>query len=118
MRRSGKWELLPGEALLPGDIISIGRPSGGAAAEEKVVPADCLLLAGNCIVEEAVLTGLVRVRVRVLLHGCGVKPPLAGTPGWCQQWTATANPITCPDVQDGVTLWFCRFGCRIDCTHC
>lgn len=26
-------------------------------AEDKVVPADCLLLAGTCIAEEAVLTG-------------------------------------------------------------
>ena len=29
----------------------------GQGAEEKVVPADMLLLAGSCIVEEAVLTG-------------------------------------------------------------
>ena len=29
----------------------------GAGAEDKVVPADVLLLAGTCIVEEAVLTG-------------------------------------------------------------
>ena len=141
--RSGKWELLPGEALLVGDIISIGRPPAGAGhwgggegdrgemgqgggaegggqvrggqvrgwgkavqgqagrggqgvlwgrsgrvcpagilpwdercgrwlqdphfvtcppcsgpgGDEKVVPADCLLLSGSCIVEEAVLTG-------------------------------------------------------------
>ena len=27
--RSGKWELLPGEALLVGDLISIGRPPAG-----------------------------------------------------------------------------------------
>jgi len=31
--------------------------SAGAGQEEKVVPADALLLAGTCIVEEAVLTG-------------------------------------------------------------
>lgn len=29
----------------------------GAHAEDKVCPADCLLLAGTCIAEEAVLTG-------------------------------------------------------------
>ena len=47
---------MPGEALLVGDVISIGRPTG-KDSDEKVVPADCLLLAGTCIVEEAVLTG-------------------------------------------------------------
>ncbi|GAX79126.1 hypothetical protein CEUSTIGMA_g6566.t1 [Chlamydomonas eustigma] len=55
--RSGKWQQIPGEGLLVGDLISIGRPTLGANGEEKVVPADCLLLAGTCIVEEAVLTG-------------------------------------------------------------
>lgn len=29
----------------------------GAGQDERVVPADALLLAGTCIVEEAVLTG-------------------------------------------------------------
>eukprot|EP00891_Asterochloris_glomerata_P000411 jgi/Astpho2/411/Aster-03461 len=55
--RHGKWGQLPGDALLPGDLVSIGRPRGGEAAEEQVVSADMLLLAGTCIVEEAVLTG-------------------------------------------------------------
>ena len=27
--RQGKWDKLPGDALLPGDVISIGRPAGG-----------------------------------------------------------------------------------------
>lgn len=34
--RCGKWELLPGEALLPGDVISIGRPSGGGCSVSAV----------------------------------------------------------------------------------
>ncbi|GFR45826.1 hypothetical protein Agub_g7190, partial [Astrephomene gubernaculifera] len=57
--RCGKWELLPGDSLLPGDVISIGRPTSDptSAGGDKVVPADCLLLAGSCIAEEAVLTG-------------------------------------------------------------
>ncbi|GIL88698.1 hypothetical protein Vretimale_17282 [Volvox reticuliferus] len=57
--RCGKWEQMPGDALLPGDVISIGRPTSdtAAAGRDKVVPADCLLLAGSCIAEEAVLTG-------------------------------------------------------------
>ncbi|GLC43701.1 hypothetical protein PLESTB_000409700 [Pleodorina starrii] len=57
--RCGKWEQVPGDALLPGDVISIGRPTSDTttAGGDKVVPADCLLLAGSCIAEEAVLTG-------------------------------------------------------------
>eukprot|EP00884_Botryococcus_braunii_P002446 jgi/Botrbrau1/12201/Bobra.0186s0106.1 len=55
--RQGRWDKLPGDLLLPGDIISIGVPQGDARARERVVPADLLLLAGTCIVEEAVLTG-------------------------------------------------------------
>ena len=69
MYRCGRWETLPGEALLPGDVISIGRPTGGAAAEEKVVPADCLLLGGSCIVEEAVLTGESTPQWKVAVSG-------------------------------------------------
>lgn len=30
---------LPGEALLPGDIVSVCRPKGGPGAEDMVVPA-------------------------------------------------------------------------------
>ena len=29
--RQGKWTQLPGDALLPGDVISIGRPAGGVS---------------------------------------------------------------------------------------
>lgn len=34
--RQGKWVQLPGDALLPGDVISIGRPSGGASPDTIV----------------------------------------------------------------------------------
>lgn len=39
--------------------VSLTRPlsAAGASADTRVVPADMLLLAGTCIVEEAVLTG-------------------------------------------------------------
>lgn len=45
---------VPGTELLPGDIVSVGRSSGG---EDKSIPADMLLLAGSAIVNEAILTG-------------------------------------------------------------
>lgn len=50
--RSGKWHKMSTQDLLPGDIISIGRPK-----EEQMVPCDILLLAGPCIVDESMLTG-------------------------------------------------------------
>lgn len=52
--RCGKWIELPGESLVPGDVVSLARPPG---ADDVVVQADMLLLAGTCIVDEAVLTG-------------------------------------------------------------
>mmetsp|Transcript_35059 Transcript_35059/g.99382 ORF Transcript_35059/g.99382 Transcript_35059/m.99382 type:complete len:1266 (-) Transcript_35059:109-3906(-) len=66
--RGGKWERLPGECLLPGDIISIVRPSGFDEGEH-VVPADCLLLQGSCICEEAVLTGESTPQWKVAICG-------------------------------------------------
>ena len=59
VHRFGKWERVPGHALVPGDIVSICRatdPATGAALD-VAVPADLLLLAGTCIANEAVLTG-------------------------------------------------------------
>ena len=54
--RDGRWARLPPEELLPGDVVSVCRPSG-AAAEAQVVPADLLLLQGSAIATEAALTG-------------------------------------------------------------
>lgn len=54
--RGGRWETVPPAELVPGDVVSIGRPSGHHAAEQ-VVPADVLLLHGSAIATEALLTG-------------------------------------------------------------
>ena len=43
--------------LLEGDHSEMTSLVAGHGSEERVVPADALLLAGTCIVEEAVLTG-------------------------------------------------------------
>lgn len=42
--------------LIPGDVVSIGRPTG-VGGEERTVPADMLLIAGSAIANEALLTG-------------------------------------------------------------
>lgn len=49
--------------LLPGDICYFGnRDKSGS---EIVCPADMLLLSGNCIVNEAMLTGESTPRLKV-----------------------------------------------------
>ena len=53
--RGGKWETLSGDLLVPGDLVSLARPVG--STEDVIIQADMLLLAGNSIVDEAVLTG-------------------------------------------------------------
>ena len=53
--RGGKWEILSGDLLVPGDLVSLARPTG--SVDDVIVQADMLLLAGTCIVDEAVLTG-------------------------------------------------------------
>ncbi|BBM99987.1 manganese-transporting P-type ATPase [Marchantia polymorpha subsp. ruderalis] len=56
VHRGGKWMKLSGMDLLPGDVVSIGRPTG-QGSEERTVPADMLLIAGSAIANEALLTG-------------------------------------------------------------
>jgi cation-transporting ATPase 13A1 len=56
VHRMGRWERVEGHRLVPGDVVSVGRPLGSVDAD-CAVPADLLLLSGSCIVNEAVLTG-------------------------------------------------------------
>ncbi|KAI0696646.1 endoplasmic reticulum Ca-transporting P-type ATPase [Cytidiella melzeri] len=51
-RRNKKWTTLQTDELLPGDVVSIVR-----GQTETTVPADILLVAGTCIVNEAMLSG-------------------------------------------------------------
>ncbi|KAG5184553.1 hypothetical protein JKP88DRAFT_354404 [Tribonema minus] len=52
--RAGVWQETTTDELLPGDLFSLRR---GAANGADLVPCDCLLLRGSCVVNEATLTG-------------------------------------------------------------
>ena len=53
--RCGAWTKISGDMLLPGDVVSLCASSD--SSEGSLIQADMLLLAGTCIVDEAVLTG-------------------------------------------------------------
>ena len=46
--RGGRFVPLPSTALVPGDVVAVTT---------GVLPADCVLLTGECIVDENMLTG-------------------------------------------------------------
>ncbi|CAA7406797.1 unnamed protein product [Spirodela intermedia] len=76
VHRCGKWVKVSGTDLLPGDVVSIGRYSG-QNGDEKTVPADMLILAGNAIVNEAILTGESTPQWKVSIKGRGVEEKLS-----------------------------------------
>ncbi|BDD61946.1 hypothetical protein MAP00_006957 [Monascus purpureus] len=49
--RNGFWRSVPSQELVPGDVFEFSDPS------LTQVPCDCLLLSGDCIVNESMLTG-------------------------------------------------------------
>ncbi|CDR96033.1 cation transporting ATPase, putative [Babesia bigemina] len=52
--RDGKWTTISSAQLYPGDIFLLTHD---AAAESTVVRADCLILSGEVVVDESILTG-------------------------------------------------------------
>lgn len=50
--RNKKWQELQTDELVPGDVVEIARTK-----DEHAVPCDLVLLSGNCIVNEAMLSG-------------------------------------------------------------
>ena len=52
VHRSGKWEQITSDKLLPGDLVSVGRTK-----EDSGVACDMLLVEGTAIVNEAMLSG-------------------------------------------------------------
>jgi magnesium-transporting ATPase (P-type) len=55
--RGGSFKLMPSQTLVPGDIIAV---------VPGMLPADCVLLNGECIVDENMLTGGWQLVVLVL----------------------------------------------------
>ncbi|RAL08393.1 putative P-type ATPase [Aspergillus homomorphus CBS 101889] len=49
--RNGFWRSIPSRELVPGDVYEFSDPS------LTQVPCDCILLSGDCIVNESMLTG-------------------------------------------------------------
>ena len=63
---TGKWEKVQSTEILPGDIFTMASSSGNSYFLSGVtIPVDCLLLEGNCVTEEAALTGESVPQVRV-----------------------------------------------------
>lgn len=52
-RNSGEFESVSSAELVPGDIIELPRYQG-------VVVCDAVLLTGHCIVNESMLTGIIK----------------------------------------------------------
>ena len=55
--RNGEWTKKPSSALLPRDVISLGRAPG---SEPTTVPADCVLLRGGAVLGRGLLYMLRR----------------------------------------------------------
>lgn len=53
--RGGVWTAVSSDELLPGDVVSLSAQVGGD--DEAIVPADCLILEGSAVTNEASLTG-------------------------------------------------------------
>ncbi|GAM22379.1 hypothetical protein SAMD00019534_055540, partial [Acytostelium subglobosum LB1] len=52
--RVNTWKQIDSTEIIPGDIVSVGR---GTTEANSTMPCDLLLLAGGCVVNEAMLTG-------------------------------------------------------------
>ncbi|EFA80291.1 putative cation-transporting ATPase [Heterostelium album PN500] len=52
--RLNQWKQVDTSEIIPGDLVSVGR---GANEAQSTIPCDLLLLSGQCVVNEAMLTG-------------------------------------------------------------
>lgn len=73
--RNKRWSELWSDQLVPGDICSIGQKLPGVVRRQNddkhtVVPCDFLLLRGECVANESMLTGeSVPLRKEAIAHG-------------------------------------------------
>eukprot|EP01104_Vermistella_antarctica_P000712 TRINITY_DN10837_c0_g1_i1.p1 TRINITY_DN10837_c0_g1~~TRINITY_DN10837_c0_g1_i1.p1 ORF type:complete len:1312 (-),score=284.26 TRINITY_DN10837_c0_g1_i1:16-3951(-) len=51
--RGSRWHTIPAAEVMPGDIVFLSR----SGRSERTCPCDVLLLSGQCVVSEAMLTG-------------------------------------------------------------
>ncbi|ODH51733.1 hypothetical protein GX48_02200 [Paracoccidioides brasiliensis] len=89
--RSGFWRSIRSRELVPGDVYEVSDPS------LTQVPCDCLLLSGDCIVNESMLTG--------------ESVPVAKTPATNE--ALAALDISAPSVQPSVAKHSLFCGTRI-----
>lgn len=105
--RGFRWVKLSGTDLVPGDVVSIGRTTG-QDGEDKSVPADMLLLAGNAIANEAILTGESTPQWKVVI----ISLPMTwlGAEHFidCFNWTLFA-PTSNSFIMFSLGWWFCQW---------
>ncbi|KAL1958314.1 hypothetical protein VTO42DRAFT_4631 [Malbranchea cinnamomea] len=89
--RSGFWRSIPSKELVPGDVYEVSDPS------LNEVPCDCILLTGDCIVNESMLTG--------------ESVPVSKTP--ITNESLAYLDLTATSVQPGVAKHFLFCGTRI-----
>jgi cation-transporting ATPase 13A1 len=61
--RTGGWEQVSTATLVPGDIVSVVRSA--AEDDSQLCPCDLLLLEGQVVVNEAILTGETTPQIKV-----------------------------------------------------
>jgi manganese-transporting P-type ATPase len=57
VHRNTVWEQIETDMLLPGDLVLMQQAKSSAPEDKRVIPCDMLILHGNGIVDESILTG-------------------------------------------------------------